>query len=42
MMQQLVAAGQILGVALIDHVIVARRRHYSFREEGMILFASVC
>jgi DNA repair protein RadC len=34
--QQLIAAGQILGVALIDHVIVAGRRHYSFLAEGMI------
>lgn len=35
--QQLIAAGQILGVALIDHIIVAGRRHYSFQAEGMIL-----
>lgn len=35
--QQLVAAGQILGVTLIDHVIVAGRRHYSFLAKGMIL-----
>lgn len=35
--QQLVAAGQILGVTLIDHVIVAGRRHYSFSAKGMIL-----
>ncbi len=35
--QQLITAGQILGVNLIDHVIVAGRRCYSFREEGMIL-----
>ena len=34
--QQLIAAGQILGVMLLDHVIVAGRRHYSFRAEGMI------
>lgn len=35
--QQLIAAGQILGVKLLDHIIVARRRHYSFEAEGMIL-----
>lgn len=35
--QQLVAAGQILGVKLYDHIIVARRRHYSFRTNGMIV-----
>ena len=35
--QQLVAAGQILGVELYDHVIVAEERHYSFQAEGMIL-----
>lgn len=35
--QQLIAAGQILGVTLIDHVIVAGQRHYSFQAEGMIL-----
>jgi DNA repair protein RadC len=35
--QQLVAAGQILGVELIDHIIVAQREHYSFQRNGMIL-----
>jgi len=35
--QQLIAAGQILGVRLYDHIIVARRRHYSFSANGMIL-----
>ncbi|MGF7229038.1 MAG: JAB domain-containing protein [Candidatus Saccharibacteria bacterium] len=34
--QQLVAAGQILGVKLIDHIIVAEREHYSFLASGMI------
>jgi DNA repair protein RadC len=37
--QQLVAAGQILGVTLIDHVIVAGEEHYSFWAEGMMLHA---
>lgn len=35
--QQLIAAGQILGVRLFDHVIVAGGRHYSFSANGMIL-----
>ena len=35
--QQLIAAGQILGVALIDHVIVAGKEYYSFQGSGMIL-----
>ena len=35
--QQLVAAGQILGVKLLDHIIVAEERHYSFQGDGMIL-----
>jgi DNA repair protein RadC len=35
--QQLVAAGQILGVRLYDHVIVAGEEHYSFSANGMML-----
>jgi DNA repair protein RadC len=35
--QQLTAAGQILGIVLFDHIIVAKQRHYSFQAEGMIL-----
>jgi len=35
--QQLIAAGQILGVRLYDHVIVAGKRHYSFSANGMML-----
>lgn len=35
--QQLIAAGQILGVRLYDHVIVAGERHYSFLADGMLL-----
>jgi DNA repair protein RadC len=35
--QQLIAAGQILGVQLLDHMIVARGRHYSFTASGMML-----
>lgn len=35
--QQLVAAGQILGVRLLDHIIVTEREHYSFQGSGLIL-----
>jgi len=35
--QQLIAAGQILGVKLLDHIIVAEREYYSFRGSGMML-----
>ena len=35
--QQLAAAGQILGVALIDHIIVAGEEYYSFSANGMML-----
>jgi DNA repair protein RadC len=35
--QQLIAAGQILGVRLLDHIIVTERRYYSFRAGGMML-----
>ena len=34
--QQLIAAGQILGVKLYDHVIIAGSEHYSFSANGMI------
>lgn len=34
--QQLIAAGQILGVALLDHVIVAGGGYYSFAARGMM------
>ena len=36
MTQQLVAAGQILGVRLQDHIIVAGEEHFSFCTEGML------
>lgn len=35
--QQLMAAGQILGIRLRDHIIVARSEHYSFLANGMIV-----
>lgn len=34
--QQLMAAGVLLGMPLIDHVIVAKDNYFSFREEGLI------
>lgn len=34
--QQVVAAGQILGVPLRDHIIIAGEYHYSFRRHGFI------
>lgn len=34
--QQLVAAGILLGLPVHDHVIVAGRRHYSFRRAGLL------
>ncbi len=34
--QQLVAAGQILGIPLEDHIIVASRGHFSFKTHMML------
>lgn len=34
--QQLVSAGQILGVPLLDHIIVTGNKHYSFVANGLI------
>jgi len=34
--QQLVAAGQILGIPLRDHIIVTAREEYSFQYHGLI------
>ena len=34
--QQIVAAGQILGLPLLDHLIVALTGHYSFKREGLL------
>ena len=34
--QQLVAAGQLLGVRLVDHIIVTKHSYYSFRSEGLL------
>ncbi len=36
MTQQLVAAGQILGVELCDHIIISRNGQYSFVESGLL------
>jgi DNA repair protein RadC len=34
--KKLVDAGQLLGIPVIDHVIVAKAEHFSFREHGLI------
>lgn len=34
--QQIVAAGQILGIGVDDHIIVARGEHFSFVANGLI------
>ena len=34
--RQLTEAGKILGIQVLDHVIVTRKGHYSFREEGLL------
>lgn len=34
--QQLIAAGQILGVPLYDHIIITAKDHYSFRQNGLL------
>ncbi len=32
----MVEAGKILGIEVLDHVIVAKTGHFSFRESGLI------
>lgn len=32
--QRLVSCGELLGIALVDHVIISKRGHYSLRSEG--------
>ena len=34
--RQLTEAGKILGIQVLDHVIVTRKGHYSFRETGLL------
>jgi DNA repair protein RadC len=34
--KQLVAAGQLLGIPLQDHVIVTAEGHFSFRRQGLV------
>jgi len=34
---RLVEAGKILGIALLDHIIVARSGYYSFKAHGLIV-----
>ena len=33
---QLTAAGKILGITVLDHIIIARSGYYSFQEQGLI------
>jgi DNA repair protein RadC len=33
---QLTEAGKIFGIRVLDHIIVTRKRHYSFQESGLI------
>lgn len=34
--QQLVAAGQLLGIKLVDHIIVTKQSHFSFKMQNFI------
>jgi DNA repair protein RadC len=34
--RRLVAAGVLMGIEVIDHIILAEVRYFSFREEGRI------
>ena len=34
--KRLIKAGKLLGIELLDHVIVSKENHYSFREDGLI------
>lgn len=34
--QQLAAAGQLLGIPLLDHIIVGKHEHFSFRQHHML------
>ncbi len=34
--QQLIAAGQLLGISIRDHIILTKNDHYSFRNSGLL------
>ncbi|MBU2652575.1 MAG: DNA repair protein RadC [Bacteroidetes bacterium] len=34
--RRLVAAGKLLGIPLIDHVVISEHRYFSFRERGLM------
>lgn len=34
--EQLVSAGKLLGITVLDHLIITKRGHLSFKEEGLI------
>ncbi len=35
--KQLIEAGKILGITVLDHIIISKRGYYSFQEHGLIL-----
>jgi len=35
--KQLIDAGKILGITVLDHIIISKRGYYSFQEHGLIL-----
>jgi DNA repair protein RadC len=37
---QLIEASKILGIHVLDHVIVTRKRYYSFRDAGLLVHTS--
>ena len=34
--ERLKAAGELLGVSVLDHIIIAREKHFSFQEAGVL------
>ncbi len=38
--RQMVAAGRIMGIEVLDHVIIGRPDHFSIREAGLVDFAA--
>jgi DNA repair protein RadC len=39
--QQLAAAGQLLGIPLLDHIIVSKDDHFSFAASGYMTYAKI-
>ncbi len=40
--QQLIAASQLLGITLQDHIIVTKIDHFSFKKDGLLLELHIC